>query len=467
MFRLKIVQFVFFNIFFFLLVGTFFFTNILIILSGDASADTSGEIDLDLITVQTMTGDSHSQNVTYQYYEGNWYENAGVYHTPSATFTQYHRPMAWHVKSQNKTFFVYGGNQNKIMIGYYDHILKSFSVPKRVDYFNSSDAHCNPSLFIDSIGYIYVFYGSHCSVCYVKRSAEPYSITSFITKAQIPNHSYPQTWELKKGQFFHLYRISPSNQMAYRITTDSMNSWESPTVLTDFPGKFIYPISIAGQDTSVKPVHVIWTVYNPVDMKRKHIYYAKSTNGGSMWTRSRGLPYILPITESTAEKIFDTGVNQSQIHDITLDAMGNVYSLISTGQDSVWYYFLLTYKQQVWSSHFITMTDHQWDVGCLIVNGFNEVRAYLPSIPVQPKEDGGDVEEWVSYDQGITWQKKRCVTGVFKSTYSHNFIRSVYNGSSDLRCFWSYGDSKMNACSRMVKLIGAGDQSVRIMKYIP
>ncbi|HPB18032.1 MAG TPA: DUF2341 domain-containing protein, partial [Clostridia bacterium] len=156
----------------------------------------SGDINTKWEAVSGNPRFTYTSSLTY---EGNWFQDLVTnYHGPMTTYTDRHRPMAIYIPSERKTFFVFGSADQYAEIGYFDHISKKFSEPVEVG-FIGKDAHKNPSIFIDEQGYIYVFYGSHGSTMYTKRSVYPYNIYSWENRATIEGHTYPQSWQLKSG----------------------------------------------------------------------------------------------------------------------------------------------------------------------------------------------------------------------------------------------------------------------------
>jgi hypothetical protein len=417
----------------------------------------SGDINTKWEAVSGNPRFTYTSSLTY---EGNWFQDLVTnYHGPMTTYTDRHRPMAIYIPSERKTFFVFGSADQYAEIGYFDHISKKFSEPVEVG-FIGKDAHKNPSIFIDEQGYIYVFYGSHGSTMYTKRSVYPYNIYSWENRATIEGHTYPQSWQLKSGEIIHFYRGGDSKGF-YRISTDGAVTWGDPVRWVDFGGTtWTYAMTIAENGAYPRTVHAVWTIREGGGLPRRNVYYARSEDGGLTWVKSDGTPYTLPITEANAEKILDSGADQVQSSDVQVDSQGNVYALYTQGYESgcTWKILRLTRATKHWDTFDVGAScDHQFDVGALVIRNDSDFRLYLPSIPVQPGEDGGDIEEWQSLNKGSTWTKTKNITS--GSTYSHNFIRAVYNSDPDFRAFWGYADSSPNAADKTTTLYYYGANS--------
>lgn len=141
-------------------------------------------------------------------YKGIWFtlgqfsEYGDKYSGGLATYTAKHIPLAIYAPEVDKTFFVYGGiaenrksdaekpdhtrkdfgNYLLCMAGSYDHKTKSVSRPTVVyDKKGVFDPHDNPSIAMDSDGYIWVFVSGRGRgrPGFIYKSSQPYSIDSF------------------------------------------------------------------------------------------------------------------------------------------------------------------------------------------------------------------------------------------------------------------------------------------------
>src|SRR4051812_34872490 len=99
-------------------------------------------------------------------YRGIWYQiKSGdeiKYSGGFATYPQQIRPMAIYRKQVNKTFFCYGGADEKNsallhVVSYFDHASGTVPRPRILLDKHTTDAHDNPAISIDDRGYIWIF----------------------------------------------------------------------------------------------------------------------------------------------------------------------------------------------------------------------------------------------------------------------------------------------------------------------
>ncbi len=304
-------------------------------------------------------------------------------------------------------------------------------------------------MLIDHDGYIYVFFGSHGDDTRVKRTTNPLDISAWTACANITGQTtYPQPHQLDATYALALHRSGLN--LSVQRTNDKAATWFSRVDVVQPPASppdvGVYAISVSETGAFPRKLHVVWTTLHFDTQVRKHIWYARSSDGVG-WSKSDGTAYTLPIAAEGAEKIFDSGTDQVNTQDIQVDSAGNVYVLISHGANGgndaalggPWYFKLLKLVSGVWTAFDVgAVGDHQFDNGCLIVVDDNDFRTLLPTSASQVNEDGGNVEEWRSVDKGETWT---LIAQHTHNALSHNGMKGVRNGQPDFRAFWSYGDS--------------------------
>lgn len=387
-----------------------------------------------------------------------------VYGGAHATYCAWTRPMAVYAPSQNKTFFAFGNAENSPSICSYDHTSHTLADAVVVGTNPDKDAHKNPHILIDDDGYIYVFYRSHCSPAHLAKSARPYDISQWTPMGVVAeSSSYPQPWQLKKGEIIVLYRAGGTHNATESCvrSRDGGKTWSEPQIIASSPPKNgFYTASIAEAGEYPRKVHMAWSVTRGDWWQRYHVFYAYSDDGGYTWKKSDGSPHELPITEPTSERIFESDVPDRGVwlKDIQLDSKGNPYILFVDGNtltyDCVWRVAVCSNGK--WGIHEIATCDHMYDAGSLVFLADDDLRAYLPTTPAQPYEDGGDVDEWQSTDSGKSWAKTKAVTS--GSEYSHNHVKTVFNHQKgDFRVFWCYGDARVPPETRDVDLLWYGE----------
>ncbi len=406
-----------------------------------------------------------------------------VYTGGKGFYSTWHRPMAVYARPVNRTFFVFGDPQNRPCIASYDHAARRFSKPVALGRNPDRNAHRNPTLLIDERGHLFVFRGYNGMPTFVQRSRKPYDLGAWDERTCVETDkraSYPQPWQLRKGEIFVSYRHPPG--WSCRITTDDANSWQPTVNLIDFGRGQIYAATTAETGDYPRRIHIAWSRLGggtPREVETKHlwarrynVYYARSDDGGRTWRRSDGRAYTLPIDEAQAEKIYDCGTHGVWLKDIQLDLQGRPIVLFVEAD-------VATYRSQWkvarhdgkrWRLGDVAVSDHMYDGGALVVLADDDLRVYAPTTPTQPRRNGGEIEQWRSTDGGLTWRNALHVTT--GSRYSHNHVKGVLNhrdGPGGLRVLWSYGDARYPPETRDVLLyyFGKGMDGARVMARSP
>lgn len=396
-----------------------------------------------------------------------------VYCGGKATYCVWHRPMAIYSPEVDKTFFVFGNADNSPAISCLDHASRTFARPVVLGSNPDGDAHRNPTLHIDEDGLLYVFYGAHNDPTIVVRSDAPYDMSRWSRVADIADEatSYPQPWQLRPGELFVAYRQPPGWWI--RKSTNKGASWQERKPLLAYSARrlYAYAVTIAENGAYPRRIHMAWSKIGKgtpdeakmwcLAFRRYNVYYAYSEDGGDTWRRSDGTVYSLPITDKTAEKIYDCGERGVWLKDIRLDSEGNPYILF-VESDSYTYeasWKIAGFSSRGWDIHDITTSDHMYDHGEIVILADDDFRIYAPTTAAQPHEDGGEIEEWQSQDKGATWKNTATLTS--GSRYSHNHVRTVLNhekGHGDFRVFWSYGDSTYPPATKDVHMYYYGER---------
>jgi hypothetical protein len=423
-------------------------------------------------------------NATTGRYRGIWYccgqantlpGKTYVYSGPMATYCAWHRPMAVYSPVVDATFFVFGNEENAASIGRYDHGSGQFSEPLVLGVNPDGDAHRNPTLLIDEEDHLFVFYGAHNHPTKVLRSRNPLAIGEWVSRAEIPETSYPQPWQLQPGELFVTYRGGGAREgtpWRFRHSMDDGRSWSDGAELAFFPECAIYGVSIAETGRFPRKVHFTWSRLGggtEEEIRDKHlwarrynVYYACSDDGGHSWKRSDGSVYDLPIEEESAEKVYDCGQHGVWLKDIQLDPEGNPCILFIDAEVSTYegQWKLARHAGGAWTVSDIATSDHMYDDGGLAILGEDDYRVYAPTTASQPHEDGGEIEAYRSIDAGKTWTHTQSLTS--GSTYSHNNVKVVWNHerqtSRDFTVMWSYGDSVEPPETREVELYTYGEE---------
>src|SRR5688500_9889438 len=163
-------------------------------------------------------------------YSGIWYKVPGKgeikYSGGMATYPQQIRPFAIYRKEVDKTFFCYGGTDDKNstllhMVSYFEHASGTVPRPRILLDKQTKDAHDNPCMGIATAGHIWIFSNTHGPAVrsYIQRSVEPYSIERCGKIAQV-SLSYSSPWRVD-GLGFMLIQNRYSDGRAVAFATSS------------------------------------------------------------------------------------------------------------------------------------------------------------------------------------------------------------------------------------------------------
>ncbi len=217
-----------------------------------------------------------------------------------------------------------------IYIVSYDHLTKTWGEPFFVSSTSTSyDIHYFPSICIDNNGYIYVFYGCHCTQLYYRMSTYPnesgslpgdhktgtWSGVRSVTGAT--QATYPVAYCMPDGRVYVHYRTGSggtqgSVKYAFNYTADGIN-WQSS------PYNFIYDTFY--QDSNNKAFCVyVYGVRLDIDKAtpRLHISFSHVHTVGGVNNIRRGIWYAYSDYNETDPQSLDVGFN------IWRDAAGNI-----------------------------------------------------------------------------------------------------------------------------------------------
>lgn len=411
-------------------------------------------------------------------YKGIWFtlgqfsEYGDKYSGGLGTYTAKHIPLAIYAPEVEKTFFVYGGiaddrqsdaddpahkhasygNYLLCMIGCYDHTTGMVSKPTVVyDKKGVFDPHDNPSISLDSDGYIWVFVSGRGRgrPGFIYRSSKPYSIDSFERMAE-DELTYPQPKYVKGEGFLHLFTKYTGYRLLYFNTSVDGVNWSPHTQLAamkreeDTRGGHY---QISGQLDSKVVFFFNWHPNGNVD-RRTNIYYMQTTDFGKTWTTIEGTPLDIPVTEidgPTLVKEFFSKEENVYIKDVAFDEEGNPMALYLSGtghqpgpRNGLKEWCVIHWNGSEWENHPITTSDHNYDTGSIWTD--NEKWTVVIPSENSPQEwgGGGELVIWQSADKGETWIKKKQVTKA--SPRNHNYVREVVNGHDPFVYFWADGN---------------------------
>lgn len=409
-------------------------------------------------------------------FKGIWYmiqptgnEFAYKYSGGLGTYPANHRPFAIYAKEVNKTFFCYGGTDEKNStllhtISYYDHHTKMVANPTIVLDKKTVDAHDNPVISIDSLGYIWMFSTSHGveRPSYISKSVKPYDISKFelvnatenVDGEDIPftNFSYFQVYYEKGKGFlalFSRYDAEHRRVIGFNTSKDGQK-WDKWTVIGNIEGGHYQVSAKVGGKIGIA------FDYHP-DGKgldyRTNLYYLASSDWGKSWQTMSGEVPKLPLTsrENIAlVKDFTSLKLNNYLLDVNLDENGSplILSVSSKGPEPGpqngkrdWHFFYTDQKNKTWKSTVITASDSNYDMGSIYVEGKKTLKVIGPTNEgPQAYNPGGEMVAWVSKNYGESWKVAKELT--LHSERNHSYLRKPNDAADGFYGFWADGNGR-------------------------
>ena len=421
-----------------------------------AALDSNGEVD----RIETKAGDGYS---------GIWYsaENAdktGEHVSFSGglgTFPHQHVPMAVYCEKAQKTYFVYGGvsgrQQLLHMISYYDHATGKLARPRVLDDKQTVDAQDGPTLTVDAAGYLWVFSNSHgvrMRPAFIWKSTEPYSISSF-ERIVTTNFAYGQPWSQPSGDFVLLHTRYGEGRDLFQMHSRDGRTWSVPKPLAAIENGQ-YQISWQHQDRlgTIFNYHPKTTGING----RTNLYYMESSDGGSSWCNAAGEKLNLPLREKGNHALAVDYQRTKQLvylKDLAFTATGQPVALYLTsygwkpGPDSSPREFATArWTGSDWQIRPVTTTDHNYDHASLYLEADGTWRMIgATGAGPEPYETGGEIEMWLSHNEGESWSLEKRLTA--NSQFNHSYPRRPLNAHPDFYAFWADGSAREPSSSRL------------------
>lgn len=313
------------------------------------------------------------------------------------------------------------------------------------------DAHGAPALFVDSDGFIHVFYGCHFMTLLHAVSAAPRSIDRW---RQLPpvstDATYPQPIGLPDGTLVLFFRQGGYDLYAWamRVSYDNGLTWEDG----EFPvlagqsgggdGSFYAHFAVGAGGI----VHCAFTRFDPSKgttwLQRRNVYYIwRDTDG--IWYNAQGRSVTMPVTLKVADsqcKVMDSGpgaVNEVVVKEEPKAAapLGRAPEAIATTTPGTPLIQFITganrgpgtYRWEfarwigsAWATSTITSTDHNFDAATFDPHADGTIDSYLVTggSESQAKRNdgnggrGGRLEHWTSTDHGKTWSFVQIVSPI-------------------------------------------------------
>lgn len=310
------------------------------------------------------------------------------------------------------------------------------------------DHHYTPIIWADEDEYLHILYGCHKTPGMHLVSKLPGevgdSLEAWNKVAQIEGSmSYPTVFGIYDDKELIYYRtVGHSSSWTYRISGDNGKTWAGPVEdVTDmdlkaWPEWSTYQSKLPSSDG--RSLYVCFMSYDDVksnDPKRLYnprykqpvsnewkynLYLIKIDLEDFGVTNFDGKALETPIDLDQANekcRIWDTGWRGAGVPPaMKLDRRGNPAMLHVLSADTLeeHHYYYVRYIGGKWKQTPITESNHQWN-SCHIADGSDGTlhayiitdEEYLNTEGLMDKHGGGRIEEWVSGDDGDSWEKVR------------------------------------------------------------
>jgi len=422
-------------------------------------------------------------------YRGIWYNIGGAgpgrtvtseyrykYSGGLGTYPANHYPFSVYAKKVDKTFFCYGGTDDSgktllHMVSWFDH--KTGQVPRPTIVLDKAtgDAHDNPVMQIDKDGYIWIFSTSHGTgrPSFIHRSKLPYDISEFeriaatkiVNGKKVPlyNFSYLQMYYSEEcgftGLFTHYENVG-GRVIAWMTSKDGIDWSEWKDISLLHKGQY---------QTSGNKGKTIGTSFNyHPDRKvrggldfRTNLYYLQTKDFGKTWQTVDGSPIELPLKEVANKALvhdYDSEERNVYICDVNFNKKDNPVILYVTTkgpmpgpEDGPRSWHTAYWNGQSWEINAFTPAGSAYDMGSIYIEKDGSWKVIAPTqMGPQPYNPGGEMEMWISKNNGESWTKVKQLTG--GSEFNHTYARRAVNMHPGFYAFWADGHGRQPSKSR-------------------
>ena len=310
------------------------------------------------------------------------------------------------------------------------------------------DHHFAPVVWMDGAEHLHSMFGCHNKPGVHVVSRDPRAPDRwFVGKSPSESMSYPKIHRIQGGRRLVYYRHTGHLGMwRYRVIADGATDWEGPAKTTvdlnaePQDGKHAshagsYNTTAISEDGARLHVAFIWKVEDALfneryqtmltdHTQRYNLYYFFIDLATHQAFNIYGEPVALPLRKSVADKkclVWDTEERVAAVGpSIALDRHGLPHFMLpvsgKTPLDSQFHF--VTWNEAKWRRVEVTPTLHPFNASHLEVLPGGEFRAFLIAgegeMVVEEGMDeygwGERVEEWVSSEYGMMWERRRDLT---------------------------------------------------------
>ena len=310
------------------------------------------------------------------------------------------------------------------------------------------DHHYTPIIWADQKEYLHILYGCHKTPgthLISKEAGEVgHSLDAWNKGPQIEESmSYPTVFQVYDHKELIYYRtVGHSSSWTYRVSDDNGKNWAGPgqdvtdmdllrwpewstyqSKLPSLDGRSLYVCFMSYDDVKSNDPE---RLYNPRYRKpvsnewKYNLYLIKIDLQTYGVTNFDGQALQTPIDLDQANekcRIWDTGWRGAGVPPaMRLDKDGNPAMLHVLAGDTLkeHNYYYVRYVRGKWKQRQITYSNHQWNSCHIADDSHGNLHAYiitgdeyLEGGGLMDEHGGGRIEEWISGDDGDTWEKER------------------------------------------------------------
>ena len=316
---------------------------------------------------------------------------------------------------------------------------------------------------IDARGHLWVFVSGRARKRpgFIYRSRRPYDIDAF-EQVKEDEFAYPQPWWVDGQGFLFLFTRYTGGRELYWMTSPDGRTWSEAQQLVRGGHYQMSNRSGSRVVTAFNAHPDEWNVDG-----RTNLYFLQTDDRGKTWRTIEGKEVTPPLDafdNPALVRDYRKEGRKVYLKDLQFDRDGDPVLLYITshnhrpgpaGTPRTW--TIAHWKDGQWHFRTITRASHNYDMGSLYVEDDGTWRLVAPTGPgPQYWGTGGEIEMWVSTDQGRTWEKRRSVT--MRSGSNHSYVRRPVDAHPDFYGFWADGHPDVLTPSRLYFMNKSGEQ---------